>query len=118
MSFVILSYNLMIDDLEDLQEQGFPAIINEAIESALNKLKLYYSKSDDPVYAATTLLNPRFERNIMSHFHHVFRKLYSTTTAISAPSERLFSKSSSMIMVKRGSLNLETIQKSIALGNW
>ncbi|KAF0491297.1 transposase-like protein [Gigaspora margarita] len=107
----------MIDDLEDMQEQGFPAIINEAIESALNKLKLYYSKSDNPVYAATTLLNPRFERNIMRRNYEI--KLYLLAIpAISAPSERLFSKSSSMIMVKRGSLNLETIQKSIALGNW
>ncbi|CAG8631633.1 39_t:CDS:2, partial [Ambispora leptoticha] len=102
------SFNLIMNDLKEMLEKGLSSVINEAIEAALEKLKVYYAKSDSPIYAVTTLLDPRFKK---AHYEHDYLAIPTT----SAPSERLFSKDSNMDTKKHGSLNPETIQKAIAL---
>ncbi|CAG8517820.1 27935_t:CDS:1 [Gigaspora margarita] len=59
MPLAIPAYNLIIDDLE---EKGLSSIINKAIDAALTKLKSYYVKCDNPIYAITTPLDPRLKK--------------------------------------------------------
>ncbi|CAG8551413.1 10018_t:CDS:2 [Ambispora leptoticha] len=61
MSLVIPAYNQIMDDLEDIQDKSSIAI-HEAIEQALGKLIVYYTKSGGPAYAVTTLLDLRFKK--------------------------------------------------------
>ncbi|CAG8773520.1 10530_t:CDS:1, partial [Ambispora leptoticha] len=62
MSLAILAFNLIIDDLEEMQEKGLSSIINEAIKVIYTKLKFYYTRSDNSIYAVTTLLDLRFKK--------------------------------------------------------
>src|SRR5690242_7560225 len=62
MPLAIPAFNLIMDDLEEMQKKGLSSIINEAIKVAYTKLKFYYARSDNPVYAVTTLLDPRFKK--------------------------------------------------------
>ncbi|CAG8722628.1 13307_t:CDS:2, partial [Ambispora leptoticha] len=38
------------------------SVIEEAIRVSLNKLRSYYARSDSPMYAVTTLLDPRLKK--------------------------------------------------------
>ena len=62
MPFPIPAYNLIMDDLKDLQGKGLSSVIEEVIRVLLNKLRSYYTRSDSSMYAATTLLDPRLKK--------------------------------------------------------
>ena len=62
MPLAIPAYNLIMDDLEDLQGKGLSSVIEEAIRVSLNKLRSYYTRSDSPIYVVTTLLDPRLKK--------------------------------------------------------
>ncbi|CAG8688004.1 13299_t:CDS:1, partial [Acaulospora morrowiae] len=51
MPLAVSAYNLIMDDLEDLQGKGLSSVIEEAIRVSLNKLRSYYARSDSPMYA-------------------------------------------------------------------
>ncbi|CAG8741102.1 7505_t:CDS:1, partial [Acaulospora morrowiae] len=48
MPLAVPAYNLIMDDLEDLQGKGMSSVIEEAIRVSLNKLRSYYTRSDSP----------------------------------------------------------------------
>ncbi|CAG8728369.1 14156_t:CDS:2, partial [Ambispora leptoticha] len=100
MPLAISTFNLIMDDLKEIQEKGLSLIINEAIKVVYTKLKFYYARSDSPdeewISVATEYLNEVYNRykntipvvdleindisSTSSQLNHVFRKLHLTNT--------------------------------------
>jgi hAT family C-terminal dimerisation region len=90
----IPTYNVLMDAIEDFgsqkNKQEFLPDICRGADAAMDKLKKYYSKTDDsPIYAVATALNPRmkfvwwarqkWEQHFRDQAESTVRKVWSTS---------------------------------------